>query len=192
MAKKYEFKPDKAPSALASWLHLSQLQRRHLLRWVLYGVLLVALSALQDVLLSRFRPFGIATELVPVAIFLICILEGPERGSVFSLISACIYLFSGSAAGTYSIVFITALAILVTLLRQSYLQKGFGAAMLCTVAAMVIYEMAVFAIGLFLGFTTLGRAGNFFLTAVFSLLAAPALYPVAIAIGKIGGAPWKD
>lgn len=192
MGKKYEFKPDKAPSALAAWLHLSRKQRKSVLRWALYGVMLLLLSVLQDVILCRFRLFGATTELVPVAIFLICILEGLQRGCVFALISACLYLFSGSAAGTYSIVFITVLAVTVTALRQAYLQKGFSAAMLCTAAAMLVYELAVFAIGVFLGLTTWGRIGGFGLTAVLSLLTAPLMYPVALAIGRIGGDPWKE
>ena len=119
MAKKYEFKPDKPYSGFWGKLLLTRLQRRGVLKWSLYALVLVALSVLQDVLLCRVRIFGASTELVPCGIFLICILEGMERGSVFALIASLIYLFSGSAAGVYSIVFITALAVGVSWLRQS-------------------------------------------------------------------------
>lgn len=192
MAKKYEFKPDKAPSSLLSRLYLTRKQRRSILKWVLYALVLLFLSVVQDVLLVRFRLWGATTELVPIGIFLICVIEGVERGCIFALISSCLYLFSGSAAGTYSIVFITVLAVLVTILRQAYLQKGFAPAMLCTVVAMAVYEGCVFAIGLFLGLTTAGRFGGFAVTTGLSLLAAPVLYPVTLAIGKIGGEEWKD
>lgn len=192
MAKKNEFKPDKPRSGILSKLFLTEKQRISLLRWGLYTLVLLVLSVVQDVLLSRMRIFGATTELVPCGIFLICLAEGLEKGSVFSLVASCIYLFSGSAAGHYSIVFLTALSIGVTLFRQSYLRKGFSAAMLCTAAAMIAYEMAVFFIGLFLNMTTFGRIGSHLLTALMTLVAAPALYPVVNGISTIGGEAWKE
>lgn len=192
MAKKYEFKPDKPQMTLADRLYLTKKQRRQLLKWSLYALMLLLLSVAQDVLLSRVRLFGATTELVPVGIFLICLLEGLETGSVFALIASSLYQFSGTPGGTYSIVFITVLCVLVTLLRQAYLQKGFGSAMLLTALAMVLYECMVFGIGLFLGLTTLSRWGGFLLTAGLSLAVAPALYPIALSVGKIGGEVWRE
>lgn len=192
MAKKYEFKPDKPRSGLLSKLFLTQTQRKTLLKWVLYGLMLLVLSVLQDVLFCRVRIFGATTELVPCGIFLICIAEGPERGSVFTLIAACLYLFSGTAAGYYCIVFITAYGLLATCLRQAYLQKGFVAAMLCTAAAIVAYELSVFLMGLFLGMTNIGRIGGFIITAIMTLIFAPILYPVVRSISNVGGEAWKE
>ena len=192
MAKRYEFKPDKPVSGFFSKLFLTQKQRRSILRWGLYGLVLLALSVLQDVLLCRFRLFGATTELVPCGIFLICLIEGLERGSVFSLCAACLYLFSGSAPGNYAIVFITALSIGITAFRQSFLRKGFSAAMLCTGAATLLYQLAVFAIGLFLGLTTFGRLGTRCVTALLTFVWAPLLYPILNAISTIGGEAWKE
>jgi hypothetical protein len=129
---------------------------------------------------------------VPCGIFLICLLEGLERGSVFSLCAACLYLFSGSAPGNYVIVFITALGVAVTAFRQNFLQKGFPAALICTAAAMFLYEMAVFALGLFLSMTTLSRIGSRCVTTVLTLATVPVLYPVLSAISTIGGEAWKE
>ena len=192
MAKRNEFKADKPRSGFFSKLFLTQQQRSVLLKWVLYAVLLLVLSTVQDVLLSRWRPFGATTELVPVGVFLICLAEGVERGSVFSLVAASLYLFSGTPAGYYVIVIITAVAIGVTLFRQSYLQKGFAASMLCTSVAMVGYMICVFLIGLFLEKTTGSRIISHLLTAVYSLVAAPVLYPVVSGISTIGGEAWKE
>lgn len=192
MAKKYEFKPDRPRSGLLNKLYLTQKQRRDLLHWVLYGLMLLVLSILQDVILCHLRIFGASTELVPCAIFLICIVEGSHRGSVFALVAALCYLFSGTAPGPYAMVFITVLAILVTIFRQALLQKGFSAAMLCTGVAMVVYELAVFGFGLFLGLTHLGRWYGFLISAFLSLLTAPVLYPIVLSIGTIGGEPWKE
>lgn len=192
MAKKNDFKPDKPRGGLLSKLYLTQKQRRSLLKWSLYALALLVLSVLQDSILARVRIFGATTDLVPCGIFLICVLEGMERGSVFCLVASLAYLFSGTAPGPYSIVFITFLGVGVAFFRQSFLQKGFSAAMLCTVTAVMVYELAVFAIGLFLGLTTGGRFGVFCITGVLSALAAPVLYPVLKSIGTIGGDTWKE
>lgn len=192
MAKKNEFQPDKPRFGLLDRLYLTKKQRRSVLKWALYGLVLLALSLMQDVILCHLRIFGASTDLVPCGIFLICILEGTQTGSVFALVSSLIYLFSGTAPGPYAMVLITALAIGVTIFRQAYLQKGFGAAMLCVAAAILLYELIIFAMGLFLGLTIPERLPGFLITAVLSSIAAPALYPAFIAIGSIGGEPWKE
>ncbi len=192
MAKKYEFKPDKPRSGFFDKLLLTPLQRRSVLRWALYCAVLLVLSVMQDVVLCRWRIFGATTELVPCGIFLICLAEGLEKGSVFSLCAACFYQFSGSGAGNYIIVFIPALAVAVTLFRQSFLRKGFAATLLCTAAAMLLYELAVFLIGLFFGLTTLSRIGSHLLKAILTLISVPVLNPVINSISKIGGEAWKE
>jgi len=192
MARRMEFKPDRPQGGLLSKLYLTKKQRLSLLKWGLYALVLLALSVLQDVALCHMDIFGATTELVPCGIFLICILEGGETGSVFALVASCIYVFSGSAAGTYSIVLLTAISIAATLFRQSYLQKGFGAAMLCAGFSLLAYEMSVFLMGIFLELTYWGRAGVFCITAALTFLAAPVLYPVLHSIGAIGGEAWKE
>lgn len=192
MAKKYEFRPDKPRRGLLQRLHLSQQQRRNLLKWGLYALALLVLSVIQDVILCRLRIYGASTDLVPCGIFLICIIEGTERGSVFTLVASLLYLFSGTAPGPYAMVFITALAVTVSAFRQAYLQKGLSAAILCTAAAMLVYELAVFAIGLFLQLTTPARAVGFLITAAMTMVAAPLLYVLMGSIGTIGGETWKE
>lgn len=192
MAKKNEFQPDKPKLGLIDRLHMTRQQRRVLLKWVLYAAVLVFLSLLQDVILCHLRVFGASTELVPCAIFLICLLEGTESGSVFGLVASCLYLFSGTAPGVYSLVILTFLAVFATFLRQAYLQKGFASAMLCTVPTLFAYEILTYAFGLFLGLTHPSRILGFLITAGLTSLTAPVLYPLFLRIGSIGGEPWKE
>ena len=84
------------------------------------------------------------------------------------------------------------LAVLLCMFRQAYLQNSFGTAMLCTAAGMVIYELGVFAIGLFLKLTVPGRIAGFLITAVLSLIAAPVLYFIIRSISTVGGEKWKE
>ncbi len=192
MAKKQEFRPDKPRSSWLSKLYLTQLQRRNLLKWALYSLSLLVLSLVQDVILCRFRLYGATTELVPCAIFLICILEGTHLGSVFALVSSVLYCFTGTAAGPHAILLITALAIGVCAFRQGYLQKSFSSAMVCLVPAMVVYELVIFAVALVLEQTRPDRIWGFLITAGLTLLTGPVLYPLFVAIGSIGGQSWKE
>ena len=192
MGKKYEFRPDKPRSGFLSKLYLTQKQRRSLLKWCLYGLVLLILSILQDVVFCHMRIFGASTELVPCGIFLICILEGIHTGSVFALVASLVYLFSGTAPGAYAMVLLVALAVFCCVFRQAYLQKDFFSVVLCTAAGMLVYELSVFLMGLFLGFTTPGRVIGFCITALVSAVAAPVLYPIAASIRSLGGEVWKE
>ena len=192
MAKKHEFRPDKQRSTLLGYLFLTQKQQKTLLKWVFYAVLLVILSVVQDVLLSPVRVLGATTELIPCAIFLICIIEGLNSGSVFSLIAGLLYLFSGTAPGPYSMVAITFLSVGICMFRQTYLQASFSSAVLCVSAAMVLYELVNFVFGLFLGLTPLSRFHGFLITAALTLLSVPVLYPLMKGINAFGGRSWKE
>ena len=190
--RKEEFREDKPRSGLLSKLYLTQKQRLQLLKWALYALVLIVLSVVQDVLLSRWRFFGTTTDLVPCGIFLIVVAEGMETGSVFSLIAACCYLFSGSSSGNYTIVIITLLSIAAAFFRQSYLRKGFGASLLCVSLAMVLYQLSIFLVAVFLDLTAFSRITAHLMSAALTLISVPILYPIVGGIYSIGGDAWKE
>ena len=189
MARKYEFRPDKTGNGILSKLYLTATQRRTILKWTLYAVVLLVLSLLQDVILSKVRLLGATTDLVPCAIILICILEEAHKSAIFTLIAACIFIFTGTAPGTYCLVFLTGLALMASLIRQGLLAKRFSSAMLCGISAYVLYELLTFAMGLFLGNTYFARLQGFAVTTLLSLPAFLILYPVCV---SIGGKTWKE
>lgn len=192
MGKRDDFQPDRPRSGILSKLYLTKRQRQSILKWSLYAILLIVLSVLQDVILCRMHVFGATTELVPCGILLICLAEGMETGSIFSLVASCLYLFSGSAAGYHTIVLLTFLCVYLTYFRQSYLRKGFGATMLCTAAGVMVYELAVFLFCIFFGQTRFSRIGVSVTTGLLTLISAPILYPMIRGINTIGGEAWKE
>ena len=192
MAKKQEFRPDKPSTSLLSRLMLTPKQQRTLFKWVFYGLFLVVLSVIQDVILSRVRVMGATTELIPCAIFIICLIEGSHTGSVFSLIAGLLYLFSGTAPGAHSFVAIVYLSIGACIFRQAVLQENFFSVLLCTVIAMLLYVLTNFAFGLFLGLTHISRIYGFLITAGLTLPAIPICYPITKAINAFGGQSWKE
>ena len=190
--KRYEFRPDKVNNDILGKLLLTRKQFQVFLRWVFFSALCLAGLVFQDVVMSRFHLFGATTDLAPLLIFMVCILQGGEGGCIFALSASLIYYFSGSAPGPYCIVLITFIAVLAAIFRQAYLRKGFSAMALCGTLSIFLYEIGVFLIGLFLNQTYSQRFGLFLLTALFSVLCLPAVYPIALSIGKIGGDTWKE
>lgn len=192
MKKKNEFKKDKLEAPWLSRLYLTQKQRHAFYKWALMTLLLLVISVLQDVVLCRLRIYDATTDLVPCLIFLIAIIEGSQNGSVFALFAGMFYQFSGSAPGGFALMLVTAIAIGAAIFRQSYLQKSFGAALLTTGLAILVYELLVFALGWAIGLTVFSRLAGFLITAVLTLVAVPLLYPVVLAIAAIGGDIWKE
>lgn len=190
--KKNEFRPDRPDNDILGKLLLTKKQSKTLLRWVLFSLVCLLALLLQDVLMSRIEIFGATTDLVPAVIFSICILQGGESSCIFALVASALYQFSGSAPGPYCIVLITAFGVLSSIFRQAYLRKGFSALMLCAVLAVLIYELSLYGIGTFLGSTTADRIGRFLVTAAFTALPLPVIYPILLRIGKIGGETWKE
>lgn len=193
MAKrKYEFRPDRLRSTLASKLYLTPKQRLNILRWLLFAVLLIVVSVLQDVIFCRFRLFGATTDLVPCAIFLSCMLLGAHNSSLFVLLAALGYQASGTAPGYYVVPLIVFLSLLLSLFRESFLRKSFSSVMLCAGVAVLAYEMLLFVVGLAFGNTRPDRWIVFLLTGGLSLITLPILYPIVKTIAKIGGDLWKE
>ena len=193
MAKRnYEFKPDRARGSVLEKLLLTPRQRLVVLRWVLVAAILVVLSLLQDVILCHLDIFGATTDLVPCAIFLICMMLSVETGCVFALVSACLFQFSGSGPGYYIIAVITILCICASMFRQSFLRKDFWSCVICAAVCHMAYELTTYFVALVLGQTTLVRIGVPVVTGLMSLILLPVLYPTVRAIEKIGGEAWKD
>ena len=193
MAKrKYEFRPDPTGFDWVSKLLLTPKQRKSVLKWLLYSLVCVAGLVLQDSMLSRLRFLGGGFELAPALIVLICVLEGCENGAVFALTGSMLYVFSGSGQDRYCILLLTLAAVLAAAFRQSYLRRGVGSALICVGGAMVLYELSLFAAGLFQGLTYGGRWGVFVMTGLVSTLAAGILYKPLKYIGTIGGNLWKE
>lgn len=190
--RKYEFRPDPTGFDWASKLLLTPKQRKSVLKWLLYSLVCVAGLVFQDSMLARVRFLGGLFELAPALIILICVLEGCENGSVFALAGSMIYVFSGSGQDRYCIVLLTLAAVMAAAFRQGYLRRGAGSDLICVGGAMVLYELSLFAVGLFLNLTYPGRWGAFVMTALVSTLAAGILYQPLKHIGTIGGNLWKE
>lgn len=190
--KKYRFRPDPSESDLWNKLYITKKQRLAALKWGMYGLACILMLIIQEAFVGQLRIFGGFLDLTPCAIILVCLLEGSEQGSVFAFVMSMIYVFSGSAPDTLCIGLITVPAVLVTLFRENFLRRGFGSALMCAAAAVMVYEVTVFLVGVFFGLTYPGRIGVFLTSGLLTVFSVPALYPLLGWIGKIGGETWKE
>jgi hypothetical protein len=188
----YEFKPDKERIPLSKKLHLTALQRKQVLMWSLNGLVCLFLLIVQNVIMSRISIGGATTDLVPMAILLICVVYDAYDGSLFGIIASTLYVFSGAAPGYYVIAYVTVLGVAAALFRQSLWRRGFRSNALCAGAALLAYELAIWGTGVFLSLTYWGRIGVFLLTWGLSFAVMLALYPLIRVIQKIGGETWKE
>ena len=188
----YDFKPDKVKGTLRKALHLTALQQRQLLKWTCYGLLCLFLLIIQDVIMSKVSIFGATTDLVPAAILLIAVISDVYVGSLFAIIASTLFEFSGSAPGPYIIAYLTVLAVAAAVFRQSFWRRGFRSNILCAGLALLVYELAVWGTGVFLGLTYWSRIFVFLTIWLLSFLVMLALYPLIRKIQKIGGETWKE
>lgn len=190
--KRSEFRPDTVRKDILGKLLLTRKQRQTLLRWFLFSVVCLAGLIVQDVIMSRITILGTTTDLVPCCILAVCILQGAESGCIFALVASLIYFWSGSAPGIYCIPLLTGLAVFAAIFRQAYLRKGFVTLVICSAVSLLLYELAIFGIGSFLGYTIPARFFAFPTSALLTLALVPVIYPILLSIGKIGGETWKE
>ena len=187
-----DFKPDAKVSTWAKTSQLTALQRLRLLKWTLYAAVIVLSLVVQDVVMSQLNLLGGTTDLPVAFILLVGLYEGLENGSVFTLVASLIYWFSGSAPTPVCVGLLCALNIFIGLFRQMYWNRSFGSLTLCAGISIMLYEMLLFALGLFQGLTIMDRVGVFALTGAFTCITMLPMYPLVRVISKIGGESWRE
>ena len=190
--KQSDFKPDSQKISLPKLFHTTQLQRLRLAKWGLYILTLIMLLTVQDVILSRFRFFGATTDLAVCGILLMTVIEGVDVGSLFVLITSTLYYFSGSAPGPYCIALLSFIGIAATLIRQAWLRRTKLSIVFSAGAALTLYELGLYIVGMALGLTRWDRIFSFLLTAAYSWAVMIPLYSLVNKIGHIGGTTWKE
>ena len=190
--RKKDFKPDRTDSGTLNKLYITKKQRLALLKWFLFGLSLLVLSLVQDVITSRFHILSSTTDLVCGGIFLICLLISVEESAVFALCASVIYYFAGFSPGVHCIALLTALGVFLNMLRHNYLRKNFFSVILCASLGLFVYELLCFLLALFVEHTSLSKIGTVVVTCLLTGFVMPVLYPIFMSIAKIGGETWKE
>ena len=98
----------------------------------------------------------------------------------------------GAVLGPVSLLVVTCSGVLLSAFRGGYLQRRFWPVMLCAWAGVLLHQGLMFSLGLFLGSTAAGRWMEALGGGLGTCLACCALYPLVLALGKIGGETWKE
>ncbi len=193
MARKMkDFQPDvQHPDTLGKLL-MTKKQWQRLLKWLLFSAVCLLGLIVQDVVMSRFQWYGATTDLAVCCIMMVCVMQGAEDGCIFTLIAAAVYYYAEQDVGPYCIPLMTVIAVFATMFRQNFLSQGLGTLIICVGAGMIVYELGIFLVGVFLEHTTWDRVTRFLLTAVYTTVAVPLVYPMMVGIGKIGGQLWTE
>ena len=122
----------------------------------------------------------------------------PGRTTVFDdpveeSLSALPYLYPCLMShAPVSLLVVTCSGVLLSAFRGGYLQRRFWPVMLCAWAGVLLHQGLMFSLGLFLGSTAAGRWMEALGGGLGTCLACCALYPLVLALGKIGGETWKE
>ena len=146
----------------------------------------------RDCIMSKISIFGATTDLCVGVMLIIAVIEGSEVGSVFILIASCIYYFSGSAPGPYSVGMLSLLGMLASLFRQQFWHRSSGSILFCSGLAVMLYEIGLYIVGMSMGLTRWYRFPRFFLTGALTVAVMIPLYRLINRIGLIGGNTWKE
>ena len=179
-------------TTLAGRLYLTQNQRMKALRWGLCALTVFLVVLFQDVVFSRITVFGCAISLVPAVILLVCMMSPMEGACVFALCSALFWSFDGAPLGSVSVLLLPVEAAVLGALRQARLTRNLTSVLLCCILGLAVHEEIRFLVALFLGRAPWAYWYQGLITALFSFLACPVLYPVIRAIGRIGGTQWNE
>ena len=191
-AERSEFRPDSQESPFLKSLHFTHQQRIRLLRWVLLSLVCILCLVVQDCVMSQVSIFRTTTDLCVGAMLIIAVIEGSEVGSVFILIASCIYYFSGSAPGPYSVGMLSLLGMLASLFRQQFWHRSSGSILFCSGLAVMLYEIGLYIVGMSMGLTRWYRFPRFFLTGALTVAVMIPLYRLINRIGLIGGNTCKE
>lgn len=159
---------------------------RNKLMWALYGLLLLMVLVLQDVVFGRARYFGTKISLIPLVIACVAMHGGAEKGGAFGLAAGVVWCLSGGDGGGMLIIFSTVCALAAGYLCDRYLNRNILSAAMMSVLALVLTQTLLFLFKLYMGQT--GSEGWMVLAKqlALSMLGFPPVYLLAWAIGKVG------
>ena len=119
-----------------------------IVKWIMYGLFLFLLSVLQRTLLRNVTLFGTPPALIPVAVGIIAVLEGPYPGALMGLVGGLIFDAAiGVNEGFYTVV-LPVVALAIGLVSANYFRKVFNIGLIfgllcCLGCDIVRYVFAV-------------------------------------------------
>lgn len=109
------------------------------IKWTLYALAGLLCWTVQGTILQRLCIYGVIPFLYPLPCVMLSILEGPFRGTVYSLAAGvlCDLLLPASIPCLYTLIF-PVMGLISALIAQNGLKAGILCALICTLTAMAL------------------------------------------------------
>ena len=115
---------------------------RRLRRVLWYGVYMLVVLIVQDMVLTQIRPAGVCAFVPPAAVTAVAMFEGAIPGVVFALVLGIFTdMFTPGTVVTYTVLF-PLIAFGVGILAQFFINRRFLGFMLLALAALLITALA--------------------------------------------------
>ncbi len=160
---------------------------RFRLKMALYGLLLVLAQLLETAL---FGSLGLVPSLMPVAVAMISLFEGAQRGCIFGLAGGCIAAWSTelSIYGAWCIVILTVIGGLAGLVTERFLLRGIKTALCISAPALALTEGVYVLTSIFIGrLPAMALLDTFLPDVALALAFCLVFYPLTACISRIGG-----
>lgn len=169
-------------------LYITPRQWLRILRWGLYSLLFLLAMLTESSVFGRHTLLGVHPQLAAVVAVCVCFREEAERGGLFALLATLIWCLSGASYGSLNIAVFTIVPVAGTLVCRNILMKRFIPCLLTALAALLLQQLVIFALGYFLNGVGLRYLFVELLPCVgVSLLFQPLLYWLVSCISRIGG-----
>lgn len=175
-------------------LRITRIQWRIIGKWSLYTIVLVATIVIQSVILSRLPIFGAKVNLIPYLIGCVCIIEGADSGSLFSLIASLIWALSGGDYGFVSILILTCGGMGLGLLFQKLLRCQLVTCLVCCFILALCHDTSIFLLRLYMKSVTAMQYFRILIPGtLLGIFSCPVFFYLFQLIHRIGGNhTWND
>lgn len=145
-----------------------------------YGVYMLVVLIVQDMVLTQIRPLGVCAFIPPAAVAAVGMFEGAVPGVVFGLLMGILTdMFTPGTVVTYTLLF-PLIAFAVGFVSQFFINRRFPGYMVCAGAALLFTALVQALITVVEGSWTLTAVFTALLQTLWSLpLAAPLYFPPA-------------
>lgn len=122
-------------------------------RWVLYGILLLAVALVQKVILGNVVFWDTTFSILPVAVAAVACQNNHENSGIFALAVGLFWACMGQSSGAAFILFLPIGALISGWVCTHYLTRGLGSVILMGVLSVALCEGGIVLQRLYMGET---------------------------------------
>lgn len=160
--------------------------RKSILMWGLFSLLLLLVVLIQTVLLGKLSVFGVHFDLLPLLVCAVAVAFGAEAGGLFALCAGLFWALSGGSDGSILLVCLTLSAVLSGYLCDAVFHRRRTTALLMALMSLLLCGFGTLLVRIFLDGVGLWGVWKVLVRAAISLPLAPVFWWLTDNIRKVG------